>query len=751
MLLANCMYAYDFEVNGFYYNIISTSDQTVGITNKSYNAGTYQGNIEVPIEVTYGSNKFKVIAIDDGAFRVCNDLKSVIIPYGIKSIGGGAFEGCQYIKKIDIPESVDTIGPQAFSNCISLKSIKLPSKITSIETSLFNGCNNLVETNIPDNVTEIHNYAFRDCNNLNLNSLPSNIKTIGKRAFYECRTLSIPIDLSNITSIPEQTFYNCEKIPSIKLSDKLVSIERQAFYGCSKIDEINLPSTIESIEDQAFSNCNNIKIIKCLAYLPPILGKDVFQTLVYMDAKLYVCKGLAKYYANEYGWNKFINIIELADSHMPDLEVIANMPPLHQIWYTTTSSNIVNPYMSAESSGINDNTAHWGFGSGIVSNEYINEKAIITFEGKISQIGTYAFHNSKGDFAELESITIPRGVTQLYDYCFYGCKNLKKVFIYGTPKICTYAWYDCTALEAITCYSEVPPTCVYSGQFTNVPKTMVVYVPASAIETYQQAKGWKQFTILPIGANQQLDTQQLSLSDTNTDIVTGSYSLNCVEYQRDNIQIGKYATLCLPFDVDLTVKMEDYDKIYTINDFCLYQTNSNKVLLMLNEVEKNSIIPASTPFIVKSNVDKLTFTNYNDVTYSNDVINPTSKKIKIYNMTSSNTLIENKELEVRIGGTYTKLTELDKTKYRAFNAEGSFGPTTWLNPFRIYVYKDDSNSNAKITSISFVFNDDIATSIQGVDEIKSASLECTYNIAGQRVAENAKGFVIKNGKKMIKK
>lgn len=52
---------------------------------------------------------------------------------------------------------------------------------------------------------------------------------------------------------------------------------------------------------------------------------------------------------------------------------------------------------------------------------------------------------------------------------------------------------------------------------------------------------------------------------------------------------------------------------------------------------------------------------------------------------------------------------------------------------------------------AFLFNDDAATAIKNVNTSANSAVNATFNLAGQRVNKNAKGIVIINGKKVLKK
>ena len=147
----------------------------------------------------------------------------------------------------------------------------------------------------------------------------------------------------------------------------------------------------------------------------------------------------------------------------------------------------------------------------------------------------------------------------------------------------------------------------------------------------------------------------------------------------------------------------------------------------------------------------MTFKNSSEVSFEGTVSNPTFTNVKVYNFDGvSGALTQKTDVDVKIGGTFSKLTGLDDDYYRAFFTNGSFGPTTSVNPFRMYVYKNDNNSlGSKITSISFDFNDETT----GIKELRMTNDELpVYDLNGRAVNGNnlKSGIYIINGKKYIK-
>ena len=84
-------FAYDFTVDGIYYNVVSLEDLTCAVT---YGDEKYAGDVEIPATVTYNGRTLDVIEVGAGAFSECEGLKSVKISNSIITIGSGAFLYC---------------------------------------------------------------------------------------------------------------------------------------------------------------------------------------------------------------------------------------------------------------------------------------------------------------------------------------------------------------------------------------------------------------------------------------------------------------------------------------------------------------------------------------------------------------------------------------------------------------------------------------------------------------------------------
>ena len=117
----------------------------------------------LPHEVTLDGTNYGVrdketeINVRDGVtdipkdtFGLCVDLKSIILPDSLASIGGSAFIGCSPLQSIVPPPLITSVEEDTFSNCSSRESITMSSSVTYIGHHAFYGCSSLTSISIPD-------------------------------------------------------------------------------------------------------------------------------------------------------------------------------------------------------------------------------------------------------------------------------------------------------------------------------------------------------------------------------------------------------------------------------------------------------------------------------------------------------------------------------------------------------------------------------------------------------------------------
>ena len=204
-----------------------------------------------------------ITAIGEGAFATAYgdsfpmELRSVIIPESVTSIGRNAFFRCS-ITDVTIPDSVTSIGGSAFARCSGLTSVSIPGSVTSIGNSAFIGCTSLAGLTIPEGVATIENAAFESCSSLTSVTIPSTITAMGDSVFGYCSALSSVSISEGAKSLGRNTFNRCTSLASINIPSSVSSIEAGTFSECTGLTSVTFPDSVTSIGDNAFGRCTGL-------------------------------------------------------------------------------------------------------------------------------------------------------------------------------------------------------------------------------------------------------------------------------------------------------------------------------------------------------------------------------------------------------------------------------------------------------------------------------------------------------------
>ena len=352
--------AFDFQVDGIYYNITSTTDHTVEVASGS---SRYLGDIVIPDHVTYNGVDFLVnglqkgkcvgayggytsLKFEGGAFT-SSGITSIVIPSTITEIGDATFAHCSSLRSITFPNNLTKItGRGAFYGTSSLSEVTLPDALTEIGYEVFWG-SGITSLTIGPNIKKGGYNAFKYCSHLEVINIPS-IAAWCQIDFEEGSYMSHPFEYvkelringekvtdividSSIPKIGTMCFYKYEGLKSIKFEAGIKSIGNYAFWGCSGLEELDFPDELNTIGNYAFEGCSSIKKIKfskTINYIGTSAFKDcsqielietsimkpmetsAFNNNTYMFTPLYVPKGTSNLYKNTSGWSSFSTIIE---------------------------------------------------------------------------------------------------------------------------------------------------------------------------------------------------------------------------------------------------------------------------------------------------------------------------------------------------------------------------------------------------------------------------------------------------------
>ncbi|WP_053069190.1 LamG-like jellyroll fold domain-containing protein [Bizionia psychrotolerans] len=136
--------AQTFSLGGVNYSVISTTNNTVGVTSSA----SYVGELIVPSTVSNAGVSYTVVSILDAAFQNSTTLTSITIPNTVTEIRNSAFRFCTNLTSVDMGDSIASIGQLSFNACFSLTSVVIPSSVTNIGINAFEFCNTLTSVTV---------------------------------------------------------------------------------------------------------------------------------------------------------------------------------------------------------------------------------------------------------------------------------------------------------------------------------------------------------------------------------------------------------------------------------------------------------------------------------------------------------------------------------------------------------------------------------------------------------------------------
>ena len=444
--------AHDFEVDGIYYNIISSDAVEVtfkGAKENSYD-NEYMYRIVIPSTVTYEENVYRVTRIGSNAFYFCTSLTSVVIPEGVTSIKSFAFYRCSSLTEITFPKSLTTVDYKAFDYCGNITDIHIGSveswlsiafdesygrpNRTSSSFNLYLDDNLLTNLEIPTSINTIPNLAFAGCISIVSITLYDNITSIGDYAFYGCKNLYRVINYSNLslsagssnhgyaayyakkiitgselTTIDDFQFCTSDGVHQLINyigNDTIIVLPNNyngenyivgdgAFMSCSSIKSITIPKGVTSIGNYAFDNCTSLE---------EVVFEDSEETL-----------SVGYNYYNDYGVGEGL----FYDCPLQSLYMGRN---LKFVEANGGRSYGYSPFYNK---------------NGIVS---------IKISDSVTSINNYMFYGC----STLANISIPNSIETIGDYAFYGCSGLQEIIIPNSvTAIDQYAFDECSNLRLL--------------------------------------------------------------------------------------------------------------------------------------------------------------------------------------------------------------------------------------------------------------------------------------------------------------
>ena len=500
--------AEDFEVDGIYYNITSSTDMTVEVTYRgnSYNSywDEYSGAVKIPESVTYDGRSFSVICIGDSAFFACHYLSSVEIPNSVTSIGSSAFHGCDGLTSVVIPNSVTSIGGEAFYFCDGLVSLTIGTGVLSIGSNQWTPKKTIWLTNTPPsgwtnlkgtinyvaneqygNSSNVKVYPYLssmfetngikyvpispsertcdaiDCNydsaveEINIGETVSyrgvamTVKNVMPYVAYGQKTVK-QLSVSHKGDIGASAFYGCTALTTTTISNE-GCIGASAFYGCSAITNATI-SNKYYIDREAFRGCSSLTSLTLGDSITSI-GESAFRECSSLT-EVKIPKLVKQLSSTCFANTTALKHVELCDNLQKINSYCFSGSGLESISIPPSLKSIAN-YAFENCANladvvIEDRTADLSLGSNGSSPLFADCPLDSVYIGgnitysTSSSYGYSPFYRN----TSLRSVVITDQEEEISDNEFYGCTNLKNVTIgSNVKKIGNWAFSGCSNLD----------------------------------------------------------------------------------------------------------------------------------------------------------------------------------------------------------------------------------------------------------------------------------------------------------------
>ena len=374
-----------------------------------------------------------------------NDITSVTITDGVKSVGSYSFGYYGNLVTVTIGNDVETIGEYAFGDCY---------KFTTL--------------NLGNSVKHIGNRAFMWAKVLTGFTLPSTLETIGDRAFLQNKLITSLTIPSNVTSIGQSAFMYCAALTSITVEATTPpTLKETVFDGVPTSIPLHVPNGSVA----AYTAADQWNAFNIQGY-DPAPGGGSTPANVCGDGLTWELNGgvLTISYDGE-------GTGEMYDFGYEYDENPVNVAPWKENKSAITTVIVGDGVKSIGNYAFNDLSENF---------------TAVTIANSVERIGVFAFTNSE----EITEITLPSSLKTIDDQGFANCGFTSITIPSGVTSIGYRAFSWCRNLTSLTCEATTPPT-LASGVFYKISNTSSIplYVPSGSVTAYEAAAQWNAFDI----------------------------------------------------------------------------------------------------------------------------------------------------------------------------------------------------------------------------------------------------------------
>ena len=425
-----------------------------------------------------------VSTIGEMAFSNCENLESVTMGKSVTTIGSSAFYGCKKLTEIELRESLTVIGESAFAGCTKLTSVTFKG-LQKIEAYAFEGCTALQAIEFPATLTKIGIEAFAHCDGLKTVVLPNGLTELCEGAFKECAVLKsvtignllkeIPLSAfelcpslecvtlgSGLEWIGDRAFYQCGRLADCAIPESVTSIGYQAFGDCVSLNSMTIPDSVTNIGEEAFYNCDSMKTLvigdgltmishntfgACDQLLTVVIGNSVNYIGVgaFLDCDSLMSVTLGRE-VTQIGSEAFYQCNRLTEVvNLSSLRIRVGSTDHGYVAYNAKEVH------SGESKVRSENEyLFYSYGDAWYLIGYIGNETDIILPASCFGNSYAVYLRSFMQDEEITSLVIPDTVTSIGENSFWDCDGLTTLTIgSGVTAIEHYAFYGCTYLSEV--------------------------------------------------------------------------------------------------------------------------------------------------------------------------------------------------------------------------------------------------------------------------------------------------------------
>lgn len=360
--------------------------------------------------------------IDDHAFYMAKNIRSVTLSPALSVIGSGSFGYCG-LEELLIPSNVTVIADMAFCECPNLRKIDIPDNVETLEELAFSGCQSLVSATIGKGITKLDS-TFRGCPNL------AEITVSPQNPYLE--------SVDNVVYSKDHTTLFCyapaKPDISYQVFEKVEKIHANAIYNSSRLEKLYLPETLKSLGSCAIFSNGSLNSIYFTGDAPTYCSDEYGYSISENAGNL-----VLYYIESFHGWNN--------DPYWNDNFTLAKWEPENTTQYSGSFGGISWEYSGSDGSlsfagsgplpdFTEDAPAPWA--------AYVGSIQSIDAAG-VTEIGDYTFPHA----SSLIRLETGAGLSRIGDCAFEGCGKLKLLDISSANTIGRAAFKGSTSIPSL--------------------------------------------------------------------------------------------------------------------------------------------------------------------------------------------------------------------------------------------------------------------------------------------------------------